>query len=230
MTTFFEAPAVPTALYGAQIGTVTSIEDPDNYGRVQVRVVNVDAATDQDAPIWARVAAPFAGDQRGAFFIPDVGDEVLVTFLNGDPRYPIIMGGLWNGGAKPKETFTGNRVDKWTIVGKAGTRIAIVEETSGEATISLTTPGSAQTISVKETSGGEIRLDAAGTTVTIDTQGVTVTTGAKVSISASQVDVSAGMVKVDAAMSNFSGVVRCDTLISNTVVSTTYTPGAGNIW
>jgi hypothetical protein len=42
--------------------------------------------------------------------------------------------------------------------------------------------------------------------------------------------VSAAMVTVDAAMSKFSGVIQCDTLISSTVVSATYTPGAGNIW
>ena len=47
---------------------------------------------------------------------------------------------------------------------------------------------------------------------------------------ASQVNVSAGMVNVDSAMSSFSGVVKCDTLIATTVVATTYTPGAGNVW
>jgi len=52
----------------------------------------------------------------------------------------------------------------------------------------------------------------------------------KVKITAGQVEVSAGMVKVDAGMSKFSGVVQCDTLIATTVVATTYTPGAGNIW
>ena len=53
---------------------------------------------------------------------------------------------------------------------------------------------------------------------------------AKVKVNASQVEVSAGMVKVDAAMSKFSGIVQCDTLISNAVISSSYTPGAGNIW
>jgi hypothetical protein len=57
-----------------------------------------------------------------------------------------------------------------------------------------------------------------------------VTASAKVTVNASQVAVSAGMVKVDAGMSTFSGVVKCDTLIATTVISSTYTPGAGNIW
>ena len=53
---------------------------------------------------------------------------------------------------------------------------------------------------------------------------------AKVTVNASTVAVSASMVTVDAAMSKFSGVIKCDTLITNSVVSTSYTPGAGNIW
>jgi hypothetical protein len=49
-------------------------------------------------------------------------------------------------------------------------------------------------------------------------------------VNASQVNVSAGMVQVDAGMSRFSGVVQCETLITQSVVSAAYTPGAGNIW
>jgi uncharacterized protein involved in type VI secretion and phage assembly len=230
MTAIYDLPA--TALYAGYLARVASVQDPQNLSRVQVRILNVDGVTDHDAPVWARVAVPFAGDNRGAFFVPSVGDEVLVVFVNGDARLPIVVGGLWNGAQAPPETLggSGDRVDRWTIVGKAGTRIAIVEETDGQATISLTTPNDAQTISIKETAGGEIQLDAAGSTITLNTSGVSITTGAKVSVQASTIDVSAGMVKVDSAMSTFSGIVKCDTLISNTVVSSTYTPGAGNIW
>lgn len=53
---------------------------------------------------------------------------------------------------------------------------------------------------------------------------------AKLTISASTVEISASMVSVSSGMSRFSGVVQADTVISNTVVSSTYTPGAGNIW
>lgn len=60
--------------------------------------------------------------------------------------------------------------------------------------------------------------------------GITISTSAKVTIQAANVDSSASMVKVDAGMSKFSGVVQCDTLISNAVVSSSYTPGAGNLW
>jgi hypothetical protein len=51
-----------------------------------------------------------------------------------------------------------------------------------------------------------------------------------VKVSASQVSISTGMLTVDAGMSKFSGVVKADTVITNSVVSASYTPGAGNIW
>ena len=76
----------PALLRGSFLGEVVSVADPDGRGRVQVRLFAFDGVDDHDAPLWARVATPFAGADRGAFFIPDVGDEVLVTFAHGDPR------------------------------------------------------------------------------------------------------------------------------------------------
>jgi hypothetical protein len=66
--------------------------------------------------------------------------------------------------------------------------------------------------------------------VKLETSGISIRAAAKVSVQASTVEVSASRVKVDAGMSKFSGVVQCDTLITNAVVSASYTPGAGNIW
>ena len=71
--------------------------------------------------------------------------------------------------------------------------------------------------------------DSNGNFVKLEPSGITVNASAKVTIQASQVEVSAGMVTVNAGMSKFSGVVQCDTLISNSVVSASYTPGAGNV-
>jgi hypothetical protein len=68
------------------------------------------------------------------------------------------------------------------------------------------------------------------TTVTIDDAGVKIQTSGKLEVTASSVQVSAPTVKVDAAMSSFSGVVKCDVLMASSVVSSSYTPGAGNIW
>jgi uncharacterized protein involved in type VI secretion and phage assembly len=213
------------------LAEVVAVDDPERIGRVQVRLHGFDGVDGQDAAVWARVAVPFAGADRGAFFLPEVGDEVVVAFAGGDPAQPIVIGSLWNGRDAPPERLggSGDRIDRWTIVGAAGTRIAIVEERSGEETISLTTPGGVS-CKLTDRSGGTIELRAAGNTITMNSQGVTIEAAAKVKVNASQVEVSAGMVTVDAGMSRFSGVVQCDTLISNAVVSASYTPGAGNIW
>ena len=223
----FEKPAcVWTASYLAE---VVSVEDPDRLTRVQIRLLNCDGLDGQDGPVWARVAVPFAGADRGAFFLPDVGDEVLVLFLNGDPRFPMVVGGLWNGRDQAPDSLPGDRVDRWTITGKAGTKFSLVEERSGQETIRFETPAGVKGTLTDE-AGGRIKLEAACNTVTMETSGITIQASAKVTVQASQVEVSAGMVTVNAGMSKFSGVVQCDTLITNTVVSSMYTPGAGNVW
>lgn len=216
----------------AFLGTVVSVQDPMNLSRVQVRVYAVDGIADQDAPVWARVVVPFAGAKRGAFFIPDVGDEVLVSYLSGDPRFPVVLGGMWNGNAAPPETLPGDSVDRWTITGKAGTRIAIVEAASGSPTISFATPGGL-TGTMTDAAGGSIEFaNSAQTSVKIDTSGVTINvpSGTVTINAASEVDVTAPTVSVSAAMSTFSGIVQCQTLIATTVMGTTYTAGAGNVW
>ena len=63
---------------GSYLAEVVSVQDPESLSRVQIRLLSFDQVGNQDAEIWARVAVPFAGENRGAFMIPDVGDEVLI--------------------------------------------------------------------------------------------------------------------------------------------------------
>lgn len=220
--------AIPPAWsFGVQLALVVSIRDEKNMGRVQVKLLAPD--TDGEALLWARVAVPFAGGDRGAFLIPDVDDEVLITFIAGDPRHPIVIGSLWNGANTPPETIPGERVDRWSFTGKNGTRIAIVEESASRETISFETP-SGVSGTLTDEAGGKIEFVAAGNTVTMGTSGTTIDAPAGVTIKSAKVEVTAGQVTVNAAMSSFSGVVRCDLLQTNSVVSASYTPGAGNIW
>ena len=77
---------------GLQIGIVTKLEsDPDGEFRIQVRLPLVDAANEG---VWARLASLDAGKNRGFVFRPEIGDEVIVGFLNDDPRDPIVLGML----------------------------------------------------------------------------------------------------------------------------------------
>ncbi len=223
---------VPMLHGGSYLAKVVSVNDPEGISRVQIRLLSFDGSDEQDAEIWARVAVPFAGNNRGAFFIPDVDDEVLVSFVNGDPRQPIVIGGLWSGSADVPETLggSGDSVDRWTITGKAGTRIAIEEEQPSDATIKFTTPNGVSG-ELTDAGGGKIEFVMGGTTVTYDNQGVTVNTAMNVTVQAgAQVEITAAMVTVNAAMSRFNGIVQADTVISNSVISASYTPGAGNIW
>jgi phage baseplate assembly protein gpV len=220
--------AIPAPwLFGAQLGVVTSVKDPENLARVQVRLLAADA--DGAAEMWARVAVPFAGDNRGAFSIPDVGDEVLVVFVAGDARAPIVIGGLWNGTQSPPEALPGDRVDRWTLTGKAGTHIAIIER--GAPKIELETPGGVKG-TLTDAGGGKIEFVAGLNRITMDGQGVTVSSATKatVVVNGTSIDVLPGMVSVTAPMAVFSGMISCQVLQTGTVISGSYTPGAGNIW
>jgi len=221
----------PILTQDLHLAKVTSVNDPDGLNRVEIRLLSHSGPTRQEGTLWARVAVPCAGSSKGAFLIPDVGDEVVVSFINGDSRYPVVLGSLWNGSDPAPETLggSGNAVDRWTLVGKAGTRIAIEEESPSTATIKFTTPGGTSG-ELTDAGGGKIEFQTAGTTVTINTQGVTVNTPLEVKVQATMVTISAAQVKVDAPISMFSGVVQAQTVITNSVVSASYTPGAGNIW
>jgi phage gp45-like len=83
---------------------------------------------------------------------------------------------------------------------------------------------------VLDDKAGQVTISGQGSTIRIDSTGVTIDAAARVQVNASQVKVSAAMIEVDAGMSKFSGVVQCDTLIATSVVASSYTPGAGNIW
>ena len=221
----------PILTQDLHLAKVTSVNDPDGLNRVRIRLLSHSGSVRQEGTLWARVAVPCAGGSKGAFFIPDVGDEVVVSFISGDSRYPVVLGSLWNGNDPAPESLggSGDAVDRWTLVGKAGTRIAIEEETPSTATIKFTTP-SGTSGELTDSGGGKIEFQTAGTTVTINPRGVTVNTPLEVKVQATMVTISAAQVKVDAPISMFSGVVHAQTVITNSVVSASYTPGAGNIW
>ncbi|HEX6320905.1 MAG TPA: type VI secretion system tip protein VgrG [Burkholderiales bacterium] len=86
-----KAGALLPAVNGLQIGTVASNEDPDGEHRVRVRLPLVNAQADG---VWARVASLDAGSDRGFFFRPEIGDEVVVGFLEDDPRRAVVLGML----------------------------------------------------------------------------------------------------------------------------------------
>jgi phage protein D/phage baseplate assembly protein gpV len=83
---------------GLVVAIVTNNDDPDKFGRIRVRYPSLG---DDTEGWWARLAGPAAGKDRGLMMVPQVGDEVVVGFEQGDVRRPYILGSLWGGDAKP---------------------------------------------------------------------------------------------------------------------------------
>ena len=215
--------------YGVFPALVSDIKDPDNQGRVKVTLPWSPDTGNGQYEAWARLATFMGGNNRGSWFIPDVNDEVLVVFEGGDPRRPYVIGGLWNGNDSPPDSMdgAGNNYRK-VLCSRNGIKLTM-DDTDGQEKFIAETPGG-QKITLKDGPGAVEIVDSNGNSVKLETSGITVTASAKVTINATLVQVSASMVTVDAAMSKFSGVVQADTVITNSVVSASYTPGAGNIW
>ena len=208
-------------LQGVYSASVLDNRDPDNLGRVLVRVPGV---TERETDVWARVATMMAGRNRGTWFIPEVGDEVLVAFEHGDVRTAYVIGALWNARSRPP--VAGNADDAKLIRTRSGMTVRIQDNSN--SLVLETAAG--QRITLQDGPDSVRIEDSSGNSVKMESSGVTVTASAKLTVNAATLELSAAMVTVTAGMSRFSGVVQCDTLITNSVVSASYTPGSGNIW
>lgn len=216
--------------YGVFPALVSDINDPEGQGRVKVTLPWSPDTGGGRYEAWARLATLMGGNNRGSWFVPDVGDEVLVVFEAGDPRRPYVIGGLWNGQDAPPQSMDGaGKNDLKVLRSRNGVKLTL-DDADGQEKLILETPGG-QKLTLKDGPGVVEVVDSNGNSIKMESSGITVNAAAKVTITAgAQVEVNAGQVTVNAAMSRFSGVVQCDTMIATTVVGTSYTPGAGNIW
>lgn len=215
--------------YGVYPALVTDINDDDGQGRVRIRLPWSPDGDGNSYEAWARLATMMAGANRGSWFIPDVDDEVLVAFMAGNPRHPLVIGSMWNGQDAPPESMdsAGNNYRK-VLRSRNGVKLTL-DDSDGSESMKLETPGG-QEVLLKDGPGAVEIKDSNGNSVKLESSGITINASAKVTINGSVVEVSAGALTVNAGLSRFSGVVQADTVISNSVISASYTPGAGNIW
>ncbi len=226
VNTIFDRSA--SAFASLHSGLVVSVADPLALGRVQIRLLTMTGFDTQESLIWARVAVPFAGADYGAFLLPGIDDEVVVSFLNGDPRYPVVIGSLWHGSAKPTETLPKDEVDRWTFTGKHGSRIAIEEPSASDAKISFTLPNG---VSGVLSATGYIEFKVPQSVFTMNAEGIRIQTNLKVEVvAATSLMLQSPQVTVNCPYTQFHGAISCTAITTNSVVSATYSVGAGNVW
>jgi phage protein D/phage baseplate assembly protein gpV len=160
---------------GAVIAIVTNTDDPKKWGRVKIKFPWM---ADDAESNWARVLGIGAGPQAGFCTIPEVGDEVLVTFLHGDFSQPFVLGGLWNGqhklppevesaadGEKPKvRTWRSPKGHRLTIHDNADNKIEIT--TAGGSKITLDDTN--KKIAITSKGGQSIVIDDNGNKITVE--------------------------------------------------------------
>ena len=168
-------PAVP----GLQIGTVKQIqEDPGKQFRVLVNVPTVDS---EGHALWARLARPYATNNAGWFFYPEVGDEVLLAFLDGDPRYPVILGSLHSSPRPPPLPIEAENNQKG-LVTRAQLKVLFDEE---KKIITLRTPAG-NTAVLSDDAKAITLTDQNGNSAKLGTDGITLTSASNIVLKAAQ--------------------------------------------
>jgi uncharacterized protein involved in type VI secretion and phage assembly len=145
---------------------VVSNEDPDGEHRVRVRMPLVSADADGT---WARVASPDAGDNRGLFLRPEIGDEVVLGFLNDDPRQAVILG-MFNSSAKPAPLEGSDDNHEKVYQTRAGMKLYFNDDTK---VMSLETPAG-NSIVLSEEDKAITLTDQHGNTIAMNADGITI--------------------------------------------------------
>lgn len=162
---------------------VTHIQDDGLY---QVQYL---AAVDPTVQFDVRVMGAMAGGGRGAYLMPEVGDEVVVAFEDGDPNQPIILGGVWNSEAQPPgQARPSPDNDIRTIVSRSGHELTFDD-----------TPGSAK-VTLRSAGGPEVVLDGTTATVRAGTAQIEIGPGGELRISGLSITLDAATIALQGAL------------------------------
>jgi uncharacterized protein involved in type VI secretion and phage assembly len=118
---------------GVVVGLVTSLDDPERIGRIKVKYPHLE---DQQSE-WARLVTGMAGPDRGLFLRPEVGDEVLVVFEQGELRRPYILGSLWSKPDKPPSDDGNATQNNWRFLKSRSGHIIKLDDTRGKERIEI---------------------------------------------------------------------------------------------
>ena len=162
---------------GLQIGVVMKLDaDPEGEFKVQVSVPVMQAATDG---VWARLAKFYASDGIGAFFIPEIGDEVVLGYLNNDPSYPVILGSLYSSKRKTPYPLTADNFTK-ALVTKSKLKIEFDDD---KKVVTIVTPG-ANTIVISDDDKSILLQDQNNNSVKLSSDGIVLTSAKDIKLTA----------------------------------------------
>ena len=199
------------AARGVSVGIVKENQDPEDLGRVQIAFPYWE---NQGVTEWARVATPMAGGQMGLYFLPEIGDEVLVAFEGGNADCPYVIGSLWNGTDKPPEANDGkNNIRK--IRSRSGHEIIFDDDGDGKAEKLVIQSAAGHRITLDDAAGGEsVSIeDKAGNTIKFDAvqNGIAIECAGELTIKANMITIEAqatAEIKAGATMTVKGGVVQ----------------------
>jgi uncharacterized protein involved in type VI secretion and phage assembly len=191
VTTADKSRSADRRYFGVAEAVVVDIDDPEQEGRVKVKFMWFDPTMPSD---WCRVAQLYAGGGYGAFWVPEVDDEVLVAFVHGDMRFPVVLGGLYNGKDKPS-TFRSDGADQpeknQKLFRTARGHELLFDDTSGQEKVVLSS-ANGHTLTLDDTAGRVIVETSGGQSVTLDDSGtVTIKGSTSVTVDAPQIKLGA---------------------------------------
>jgi Rhs element Vgr protein len=165
---------------GVHIGKVVALaNDPDGEERIQVKIPILG---EDHSGVWSRLVCQDAGDQRGSVFRPEIDDEVVLTFADGDASQPIVLGGLYSS-ARPAPIAADNddNNEKGWIT-RSGMRLVFNDDV---VSLTMETPGG-NAIVISEDDGSIVIKDQNDNSCTLNSDGIALQSSANVSIEAAQ--------------------------------------------
>jgi phage baseplate assembly protein V len=187
---------------GILIGTVLDLQDPEKLGRVKLRLPQFD---DQQTD-WARVAAPMAGKDRGFFFQPEVGDEVLVAFENGDPRRAYVLGALWSKVDTPPPRDGNDPQNNWRMIKSRSGHIVKLDDTQGKEKIEIIDKSGSHKVVIDSANAkiqivcdtGDMQISAPTGKLQINAQSIDINSSAEMNVQAgATLNVKGAMVNIN---------------------------------
>ncbi len=168
-------------IHGLQIGKVVDINDPEGNYRLKVHVPTIAGS---DEGIWARVASLDAGENRGLYFRPQVGDEVILGFLNDDPREAIVLGSMHS---KDKKALPFRENEEFGIITKEKVKV-LLDDTNKKLTLSVDTGSGEKTIILNDSGALEMK-DENGNSIKMSQAGINIEASGNVTIKGAQVHI-----------------------------------------